>query len=102
MKKLKILILIGLVLIMAGNMACTVFALSGEWGSIVDKSGNGDVNGDNMVNEADLEMIKSHIVGITVLSAAQIKRADADKNGRVDIRDYNIIYAKNQGSLPNN
>lgn len=87
-----------MVIVLAVNMTYSTLALSGEWGEIGDKSGSGDVNGDSKVDEIDMGLIKNHIIGADALTLPQIKRADADKSGKVDIRDYNIIYAKIYGN----
>lgn len=92
MKGLRKLVLIMIAALASINIGYSAFALSGEWGSIADMSGNGDANCDSKVDGADLDLVKDHIMGISTLSTSGRKRADSDKNGVIDIRDYNILY----------
>lgn len=48
----------------------------------------GDVNGDGTIDEVDLQMIKSYIMGSIALTEQQFQAADMDNDGEVKTADY--------------
>lgn len=54
----------------------------------------GDVNGDGVINEADLQMLKDYIEGKRALTIAQFKAADMNEDGGVDIIDLALLKRK--------
>jgi len=47
-----------------------------------------DLNGDGSVNALDLAALRSHLLGITVLTGTNLVNADLNKDGQVDAIDY--------------
>jgi endoglucanase len=47
----------------------------------------GDVNTDKEINAIDLALLKSHLLGIKILTGDALKAADYDSNGTVDVLD---------------
>lgn len=62
----------------------------------------GDVNGDGKINKKDTEAIRRHIVGIKPLSGAPAIVADADRDGRIRIKDavYISMYLSGKSNMP--
>ena len=56
-----------------------------------DTYGNGDVNGDGKVNQADYLFVQRHIQGTYTLTEEQKKRADVNLDGQITATDYTII-----------
>lgn len=82
----------------------TIYGRSGsvsqEWANTNDvpfvafEPEQGDVSGEGKTDLYDLELIKKHITGISILSGGSFARADMNGDSIVDIRDYNLLYAK--------
>jgi hypothetical protein len=51
----------------------------------------GDVNGDGVVNELDLELIRNYLLGLGTLTEEQITRGDMDLDGSITGVDYLMI-----------
>jgi hypothetical protein len=51
----------------------------------------GDVNGDRIVNDADLKLIRA-LVGVRIGNPKYVAAADLDSNGRIDSIDINLWY----------
>lgn len=61
-----------------------------------------DVDGSafgNATGQEDAELVKQHLVGSRQLSPAQLKTADVDNDGDVDVRDALMIESFVKGSL---
>lgn len=54
----------------------------------------GDVNNDNNVNIVDMILINKYIVKSIDFTDEQIKRADFNKNGKIDDKDVGLIHDK--------
>lgn len=52
----------------------------------------GNVLGENYITSADTEAIMKHIKGKRALDDEEFVRADVNKDGKVDIVDYNMIF----------
>ncbi len=50
----------------------------------------GDVNDDGLLNQDDIDLLKNYIIGKTTLDPDARSRADANKDGKIDVAD--IIY----------
>lgn len=51
----------------------------------------GDLNGDGSINALDFAALKSHLVGATKLSGANLLNADVNGDGQVDSIDFALI-----------
>jgi len=60
----------------------------------VDGSDNG-----NRTSQADADLVKKYIVGMTNLTTQQLSIADVDHNGKVDVRDALIIESHVNGLI---
>ena len=47
----------------------------------------GDVNADRVVNQIDLDMVQQHLLNVKKLNKNEEKRADTNKDGKIDIVD---------------
>jgi hypothetical protein len=67
-------------------------------GRVAPSGGWGDVDGDGYVTEKDAILVQEYLVGTTVLTDEQLRRADVDGNGRISAVDALIIrqYATGQ------
>jgi hypothetical protein len=58
-------------------------------------SAPGDVNGDGVVDSADVDLVKNHILGKAPLTSQQLLPADANSDGKIDVSDIvAMIYVK--------
>lgn len=64
----------------------------------------GDVNGDGVITQADVDMITQHLAGVITLSPGQRQLADVDGSGVIDINDItalvNYINGDSRATLP--
>lgn len=56
--------------------------------------GLGDVNQDGKISEADMSIIKQHYTKGRKLTDAQAKRADINRDGKINYTDYVLTYYK--------
>ena len=47
----------------------------------------GDVNADRVVNQIDLDMVQQNLLNVKKLNKNEEKRADTNKDGKIDIVD---------------
>lgn len=59
--------------------------------SVFDKKGNGDVNGDGVVNDADVELLRKYLTDIVGESAINKKNADLNADGKVTLTDLSQL-----------
>lgn len=59
--------------------------------SVFDKKGNGDVNGDSVVNDADVEMLRKYLTDIVGENAIDKKNADLNGDGKVTLTDLSQL-----------
>ena len=59
--------------------------------SVFDKKGNGDVNGDGVVNDADVELLRKYLTDIVGDSAINKKNADLNGDGKVTLTDLSQL-----------
>lgn len=59
----------------------------------------GDVNGDGKIGAADMQLIKQHILGITILTGSAFTRADVNKDGKVDSADEQLMAQYLNGEI---
>ncbi|MCX7000606.1 MAG: dockerin type I domain-containing protein, partial [Candidatus Sumerlaeota bacterium] len=52
----------------------------------------GDVNGDGVVDSADVDLVKNHILGKAPLTSQQLLPADANSDGKIDISDIVTMF----------
>lgn len=54
----------------------------------------GDLNDDGVIDESDVQIMKSIIQGATPVDAALLQRGDLNGDGKIDIRDYTLLRRK--------
>lgn len=54
-------------------------------------NGFGDINQDGYVNDADIELLNKIMLGTYTPTAEQIRRADVNVDGNINIVDYLMI-----------
>lgn len=59
--------------------------------SVFDKKGNGDVNGDSVVNDADVELLRKYLTDIVGENAIDKKNADLNGDGKVTLTDLSQL-----------
>lgn len=59
--------------------------------SVFDKKGNGDVNGDGVVNDADVELLRKYLTDIVGENAIDKKNADLNGDGKVTLTDLSQL-----------
>lgn len=59
--------------------------------SVFDKKGNGDVNGDGVVNDADVELLRKYLTDIVGENAIDKKNADLNGDGKVTLTDLSRL-----------
>lgn len=59
--------------------------------SVFDKKGNGDVNGDGVVNDADVELVRKYLTDIVGENAIDKKNADLNGDGKVTLTDLSQL-----------
>ncbi|MFH0794450.1 MAG: dockerin type I repeat-containing protein, partial [bacterium] len=52
----------------------------------------GDVNSDGSISLADAELVKDHILGLSVLTSDSLLRADANQNDKIDVGDLVYVF----------
>ena len=63
-----------------------------------ENSLKGDINGDNKIDNADLELVDKHIAGTAILKDNAFKLADTNGDGKVDATDRDKIKAHIDGT----
>jgi len=51
----------------------------------------GDLNDDGKVNSTDLQILKKHLLRITLLTGKNLSNADLNKDGKVDSSDLSLM-----------
>lgn len=59
--------------------------------SVFDKKGNGDVNGDSVVNDADVELLRKYLTDIVGENAINKKNSDLNGDGKVTLTDLSQL-----------
>lgn len=59
--------------------------------SVFDKKGNGDVNGDAVVNDADVELLRKYLTDIVGENTIDKKNADLNGDGKVTLTDLSQL-----------
>ena len=59
--------------------------------SVFDKKGNGDVNGDGVVNDADVELLRKYLTDIVGDSAINKTNSDINGDGKVTLTDLSQL-----------
>lgn len=59
--------------------------------SVFDKKGNGDVNGDSVVNDADVELLRKYLTDIVGENAIDKKNSDLNGDGKVTLTDLSQL-----------
>jgi len=49
------------------------------------------LNGDGNINSTDLQILKKHLLRITLLTGKELSNADVTKDGKVDSNRFNFI-----------
>lgn len=62
-------------------------------------SGLGDVNGDGVIDENDVELVNLHVQGVQSLTGRSLRVADVDGDGQVTANDANLISDFINGGL---
>ena len=59
----------------------------------------GDINGDGIVNYADVSLLESHLIHSNVLTGDELKRADMNGDGNVTVTDLTLMIQKIEKKL---
>lgn len=62
--------------------------------SVFDKQGNGDVNGDGMVNDADIDLLKKYLINVVGDKDINKSNADINGDGKVTLTDLSQLKTK--------
>lgn len=62
--------------------------------SVFDKKGNGDVNGDGMVNDADVDLLKKYLINVVGDKDINKSNADVNGDGKVTLTDLSQLKTK--------
>lgn len=74
-------------------VAMATVMLVHAWAAVSAHALPGDVNGDGILDNADITLVENHITGKALLNSADQVKADINQNGQVDVGDV-IAIAK--------
>ena len=84
--------------LLAGILICGA-AAAFLGGSVSALRGKGDLNGDGMVDYADVRLLKQHLTAIGLLSEEGTDRADMDGSGALTITDLSLLIRRVENRL---
>jgi len=70
------------------------YLLNINWFTFVEGNNDenlGDLNDDGKVNSTDLQILKKHLLRITLLTGKNLSNADLNKDGKVDSSDLSLM-----------
>lgn len=62
--------------------------------SVFEKNGNGDVNGDGIVNDADVELLKKYLINVVGDKDINKTNADVNGDGKITLTDLSQLKTK--------
>lgn len=62
--------------------------------SVFDKKGNGDVNGDGLVNDADVDLLKKYLINVVGDKDINNSNSDVNGDGKVTLTDLSQLKTK--------
>ncbi len=66
----------------------------------VIRKGDGDINGDNIVNTMDSVLLYAHVSGARTMDEESLKHGDVINVGSIDMMDSVLLYAYVSGARP--
>ena len=84
--------------LLAGILICGA-AAAFLGGSVSALRGKGDLNGDGVVDYADVRLLKQHLTAIGLLSEEGADRADMDGSGALTITDLSLLIRRVENRL---